>query len=97
MTLISGPFDKSLIYGKTLFLKIGEEYGKHRYLYIGGHKVTSFLTDDDLYKYISKMGNSLISYSIAIGKELIYFLFPHFKFIKWDRIEDSKYLKTNKN
>ena len=43
------------------------------------------------------MGKILTPYSIAIGKENIYFLTPHFKFNKRDKIEDTELLNTNKN
>ena len=46
------------------------------------------------------MVNNLIPYSIAIGMENIYFLTPHFKFIKREKIDDyddDDLLKTNEN
>ena len=54
---------------------------KHRYVFIGGDLICSFLTIDKIYKYISNMGINLTSYSIEIGWENIYFLTPHFKFV----------------
>ena len=54
----------------------------------------SFLTKDNIYKYISNMGNNVIPYSIAVGHENIYFLTPHFKFIKRKKINDNELLKT---
>ena len=86
MTLISGTFDKSVFDGSTILLKISEEYGRHRYVYIGGNMICSFLTNDNIYKYISSMGNNLTPYSIAVGHENICFLTPHFKFIKEKRL-----------
>ena len=74
MTEFSGAFDKSVFNGNTIFFKIGEENNKHRYVYIGGDMVCSFLTDDRIYKYISNMANNLTPYSIAIGYENIYYL-----------------------
>ena len=44
--------------------------------------VCSFLTNDNIYKYISNMGNNLTPYSIAIGWENIYYLTPPFRIIK---------------
>ena len=67
MTEVSGARDKEVFNENTILLKIGEENNKHRYVYIGGDGVFSFLTDDIIYKYISKMGNNLVPYSIAIG------------------------------
>ena len=43
------------------------------------------------------MGKKLTPHSIAKGDENIYFLTPHFKFIKRDRIDDSKLLISNEN
>ena len=79
---LSGAFDKSVFDGNTTLLKITEENDKHRYLYIGDYMVCTFLTNDKIYKNISNMGNNLIPYSIAMGEQNIYFLTPHFKFIK---------------
>ena len=79
MTAFSGAFDKPVFDGNTILLKISEENDKHRYLYIGGDMVCSFLTNDKIYKYISNMGKKLVSYSIAIGEENLYFLTPHFE------------------
>ena len=42
------------------------------------------------------MGNNLTPYSIAVGEENIYFLIPHFKFLKRDRTDDSE-LNTNES
>ena len=65
-------------------------------MYIGGDMICSFLTNDNICQYITKMRNNLTTYSIAIGEENIYFLTPHFKFIKRDRIVDSELLNTTK-
>ena len=95
MTLMSGALDKSVFDGNTILLKISEENDKHRYVYIGGDMICSFLTKDKNYKNISIMGNNLTSYSIPIGQENIHFLNPHFKFIKRQKIYDNELLKTN--
>ena len=71
----------------TILLKVSEENNKHRYIYIGGDMVCSFLTTDKIYKYISNMGNNLTPYSIAIGWENIYFLTPYFRVIKKENID----------
>ena len=55
-----------------------------------------FLTSDNIYNYISNMGNNLTPYSIAISEENIYFLTPHFNLIKAEKIDDNELLKTNK-
>ena len=87
MTEFSGARDKEVFNGNTILLKISEENNKHRYLYIGGDKICSFLTNDKIYKYISNMGNNLTPYSIAIGSENIYYLTPYFRFIKKENID----------
>ena len=50
MTAMSGAFDKSVLDGNTTLLKISEECGKHRYVYIGGNMLCSFLTNDKIYE-----------------------------------------------
>ena len=72
MTRTSGAFDKSIYDGSTISLKIGEQTVKHRWVYIVGDKICSFLTDDDLYKYVSNMGSNIILYSLAVGNEEIF-------------------------
>ena len=56
---ISGAFDKMSFNGNTILVKISEENGKHRYVYIGGIMICSFMTNDNIYDYISIMGNNL--------------------------------------
>ena len=68
-TLRSRALYKSVLDGKTILLKIGEDCGRHRYTYIGGDVVWSFRNNDDIYKFLSNMGNNLTPYSIAIGEE----------------------------
>ena len=41
--------------GINILLIISEENDKHRYAYIGGDMICSFLTNDMIYKYISHM------------------------------------------
>ena len=59
MTLMSGVFDKSVFDGNTILLKISEVFGRHRYVYFGEDMICSFLTNDNIYNYISNMGNNL--------------------------------------
>ena len=87
MTEFSGANDREVFNENTIFLKVGEENNKHRYVYIGGDMVCSFLINDKIYKYISNMGNNLTPYSIAIGWENIYYLTPYFRFIKKENID----------
>ena len=87
MTALSGAFDKGCFDGNTILLKVGIEDGKNKYVYIGGDMVCSFMTSDNIYEYISNMGNNLIPYSIATGEENYYLLAPNFSFIKKDKID----------
>ena len=82
MTKFSGARDKEVFDGNTILLKIGQENNKHRYVYIGGDKVCSFLTKDRIFKYISNMGNILTPCSFAIGWEYIYCLTPYLKLLR---------------
>ena len=87
MTEFSGARNREVFDGNTILLKVSEENDRHRYVYIGGDKVCSFLTDDKIYKYISNMGNNLSPYSIAIGWENVYYLTPCFRFVKRKNID----------
>ena len=87
MTMFSGALDKKVFDGNNVLLKISEENEKHKYVYIGGDMVCSFMTSDKIYEYISNMGNKLCPYSVATGGENYYFLAPNFKFIKKDKID----------
>ena len=68
--------------GNTILFKISEENEKHRSVYIGGDMVCSIMTSDNIYEYISNMGNKLCPYSVATGEENYYLLAPNFKFSK---------------
>ena len=87
MTKFSGSEDKEVFDGNTILLEIGQENNKHKYVYIGGDMVCSFLTNDRIYKYISNMGNNLTPCSIAIGWENIYYLTPYFRFVQRKNID----------
>ena len=87
MTALSGAFDKGCFDGNTILFKVGVENGKNRYVYIGGNMVCSFMTSDDIYEYVSNMGNNLTPYSFATGEENYYLLTPNFSFIKKDKID----------
>ena len=87
MTALSGAFDKGCFDGNTILLKVGIENGKNKYVYIGGDIVASFMTSDNIYEYVSNMGNNLSPYSFATGEKNYYLLAPNFSFIKKDKIE----------
>ena len=87
VTALSGAFDKKCFDGNTILLKVGIENGENKYVYIGVDMVCSFMTADNIYEYISKMGNNLSPYSIATGEKNYYLLAPNFKFIKKNKID----------
>ena len=87
MTEFSGAKDKEVIDGNTILLEIGKENNINKYVYNGGDMICSFLTIDEIYKYISNMGNNLSPYSFATGEENYYLLDPNFIFTKIDRID----------
>ena len=93
MTALSGAFDKGCFDGNTILLKVAIENGKNKYVYIGGDMVCSFLTSDNIYEYVSNMGNNLSPYSFATGEENYYLLAPNFSFIKKDKIDYDTILK----
>ena len=93
MTALSGAFDKGCFDGNTILLKVGIENGKNKYVYIGGDMVCSFMTSDNIYEYISNMGNNLSPYSIATGEKNYYLLAPNFSFIKKDKIDYNTLLE----
>ena len=97
MTAFSGAFNKPVIDGNTILLKISEENDQQKYLYIGVDMVCSFLTNVNIYKYISNVGNNLIPYNIAIGEENIYFLTPDFECTKREKIKNIKSIERNGN
>ena len=80
MTKFSGAMKKHVFDGNTILLKIGEGNNKNKYFYIGGDMICSFLTNDNIYEYISNMNISLTPYSIATREENYCFLAPNFKF-----------------
>ena len=80
MTASSGAFDEVCFDGNTILLKIAIENGKNKYVYIGGDMVCSFLTSDNIYEYVSNMGNNLSPYSVATGEEKYYLSAPNFSF-----------------
>ena len=86
-TYFSGARNKKVFDGNAILLKVCEENNRHRYVFIGGDQVCSFLTNDRIYKYISNMGNNLSPCSIAIGYENINYLTPFFKFTRKENID----------
>ena len=63
MTALSGAFDKVCFDGNTILLKVGIENGKNKYVCIGGDMVCSFMTSDNIYEYVSNLGNKLTPYN----------------------------------
>ena len=93
MTVLSGAYDKGCFDGNTILLKVSVENGKNKYVYIGGDMVCSFMTSDDIYEYVSNMGNNLSPYSIATGEKNYYLLAPNFSFIKKNKIDYNTLLE----
>ena len=87
MTALSGAFDKSCFDGNTILLKEGIENGRNKYVYIGSDMVCCFMTSENIYEYISNMGDNLSPYIVATGEENYYLLAPNFSFIKKDKID----------
>ena len=85
MTVFAGALNKPAFDGNTILLKTSEENGMNEYIYVGGDKVCSFITSDNIYEKISNMGNNLCPYSLATGEENYYLLAPNFRFIKKDK------------
>ena len=73
MTLMSEAFDKSVIDGNTILLKISEDKDRHRCVDIGGDTICSFQTNDNVNKHLSNMGKNLTPYSMAVGDKNIFF------------------------
>ena len=94
MNAMSGAFDRMVFDGNSILLKMSEEWNRHRYVNISGNMVCSFLTNDNIYEYISNMGKNLTIYSIAVGDENFYFFTPHFKIFRRDKIDYDDLLKT---
>ena len=86
-TALSGAFNKACFDGKTILLKVCIENGKHKYVCIGGDMVCPFMTSDNIYEYISNMGNNLCPYGVATGEKNFHLLAPNFKFSKKDKID----------
>ena len=97
MTAMSGAFNRTVFNGITVLLKISEENDTYRYVYIGGNMVCSFLTNNNIYEYISNMGNNLTPYSIAVGDENVHFLTPHFEFVRRNKINYDDFLSRNES
>ena len=59
------------------------------------------MTSDNIYEYISNMGNNSCPYSLPTGEENYYLLAPNFKFIKkymidYDTILDGVYVPDSR-
>ena len=93
LTALSGAFDKSCFDGNTILLKVGIENGRNKYVYIGGDMVSSFMTSDNIYDFLSNIADNLSPYSLATGEENYYLLAPNFSFFKKDKIDYADILK----
>ena len=52
-----------------------------------------FMTTDNIYEFISNVGNNSCPYSMATGEENYYLLAPNFKFIEKVKIEYDSILE----
>ena len=93
MTEFSGANDSSDFDGNTILLECGD----NEYLYISGHEIFKFKTDDKIIDYISLMGNNMVPYAIIFGEKYTYFLYHRYKFIENDKIEESTLLNATDN
>ena len=66
MTHFSGANDSSSFDGNTLLL----ECENNEYVYISGLELFKFKTDDKFIDYISLIGNNMIPYTFAVGKNI---------------------------
>ena len=87
MTCFSRALNKSVFDGNTLLIETCEENRRHKYVYIGGDMICSFMTSDKIYEYTSNMANNLCPYSLATCEVNYYVLAPNFKFIKKDKVD----------
>ena len=78
-----------------MLLKISEENNENRFVYVGANKIYSFITTDQIREYISNIGDNITPYSIAIGEKYKYFLSPHCKCMKREKIIVGELLETN--
>ena len=93
MMALSGASEKGCFDRNTIFFKVGIESEKHKYVYIGGDMVCSFMTSDNIYEYVPNMGNNLSPYSVATGEKNNYLLAPNFACIKKDKIDHDTILR----
>ena len=64
---------KSKKKGKFIGNSILIQTGKYKYVYVGT-EIYSFETKEDINKYYSPVGNSLVPYPYAVGESLTYFM-----------------------
>ena len=65
--MFSGALNKSVFHGHTLLLEISEKNDKHKFVYIGGDMVCSFVTSDNIYEYISNTDIIFYPYNVTTG------------------------------
>ena len=87
MNMFSGGLNKPAFDGNAILLEKIEENGMHENVCIGGDMVSSFMTSDKLYEYISKMGNTLCPYTVATSEENYYLTAPNLNFIRKGKID----------
>ena len=91
MTSVSGVLNNSHFDGNANLL----EYEDSKYVHISGLEIFEFRTDDKILDYIYLMGNNMIPYTFAVGKQYTYFISTHYKFLENDKIEEGKLLNSS--
>ena len=67
------------------------------YILVETWLICSFLTDDNLYKYVPNMGDNLIPNSMAIGEKTNCFWTPYFETISKKVIDGDKLSNTDED
>jgi hypothetical protein len=68
------PDTCSSFYGNSILAYVGKtEDGLNRYISVGS-SVNEFVTDDEIQRYYSTVGNSDVPYPVAIGNKYVYFM-----------------------
>ena len=90
MTEFCEANDNSDFDGNTILLECQDI----EYVYISGHEIFKFKTDDKIIDYISIMDNNLCPYTFAIGDKYTYFKSTRYNFIENDKIEERTLLNA---
>ena len=64
-------------------------------VYISGHEIFEFRTNDKSLDSICLMGNNMIPHTFAVGEKYTYFLSTHYKLIGNDKIQEGTLLNPS--